>query len=108
MLVDPKIERNAPSPAPLKRVCVIGLGFAGLPTATAIATAGHRTTGLDIDAAKVASINGGHATSGIAAAAIAPLIQNGSLTATADAAAIAQAEVVVISVPTPIDSNSAA
>jgi UDP-N-acetyl-D-glucosamine dehydrogenase len=105
MLVDPKIERNAPSPAPLKRVCVIGLGFAGLPTATAIATAGHRTTGLDIDAAKVASINGGHATSGIAAAAIAPLIQNGSLTATADAAAIAQAEVVVISVPTPIDSE---
>jgi UDP-N-acetyl-D-glucosamine dehydrogenase len=105
MLLDSEIERRAVSPASSKRVCVIGLGFAGLPTATAIAAAGHRTTGLDIGAAKVASINAGHATSGIPAAAITTLIDDGSLIATTDAAAIARAEVILISVPTPIDSE---
>jgi UDP-N-acetyl-D-glucosamine dehydrogenase len=105
MLFDSEIERKAVSPAQSRRVCVIGLGFAGLPTATAIAAAGHRTTGLDIDPAKVASINAGHATSGIAATAIAPLIDDGSLVATTDAAAIARAEIVLITVPTPIDTE---
>ena len=105
MLFDSETERKALSPAQSKRVCVVGLGFAGLPTATAIASAGHRTTGLDIDAAKVAGINAGHATSGIAASAIAPLIEDGTLSATTDAAAIARAEVVLISVPTPIDAE---
>jgi UDP-N-acetyl-D-glucosamine dehydrogenase len=103
MLSDSKIERKAASPALAKRVCVIGLGFAGLPTATAIALAGHSTVGLDIDPAKVASVNAGHATSGIPAEAIAPLVRGGTLTATTDAAAIARAEIVLISVPTPID-----
>lgn len=105
MLLDSEIERKAVSPAPSRRVCVIGLGFAGLPTATAIASAGHHTTGLDIDPAKVASINAGHATSGIPAEAIAPLIEDGSLTATTDASAIARADVVLITVPTSIDTE---
>ena len=95
--------RTSVRPAPLKRACVVGLGFAGLPTATAIAAAGHETVGLDIDAAKVASINAGHATSGITADKIAPLIENGTLKATTDVAAISRAEVVLISVPTPLD-----
>ena len=93
------------SPAPLKRVCVVGLGFAGLPTATAIAVAGHKTVGLDIDPAKVASINARRATSGIAAERIAPLIANGTLKATTDVAAISRADVVLISVPTPLDAE---
>ena len=91
--------------APSRRVCVIGLGFAGLPTATAVASAGHQTTGLDIDPAKVASINAGRATSGIPAEAIAPLIEQGSLVATTDTSAIARADVVLITVPTPIDTE---
>ena len=104
-MFDSEIERPALSPAQSRRVCVIGLGFAGLPTATAIASAGHHTTGLDIDPAKVASINAGRATSGIPAEAIAPLIEDGSLTATTDACAIARADVVLITVPTPIDTE---
>ena len=105
MLFDSEIERPALSSAPSRRVCVIGLGFAGLPTATAIASAGHQTTGLDIDPAKVASINAGRATSGIPAEAIAPLIEQGSLVATTDTSAIARADVVLITVPTPIDTE---
>jgi UDP-N-acetyl-D-glucosamine dehydrogenase len=83
----------------------VGLGFAGLPTATAIASAGHTTVGLDIDPAKVASINGGHAASGIPADEIAPLVEAGSLKATTDPSIIARSDVVLITVPTPIDAE---
>jgi UDP-N-acetyl-D-glucosamine dehydrogenase len=105
MYLDSETERKAASFAPSKRVCVIGLGFAGLPTATAIATAGHQTTGLDIDAGKVESINSGQATSGLPASAISTLVELGTLSATTDTEAIARAEVVLISVPTPIDGQ---
>ena len=105
ILFDSEIERPALSPAPSRRVCVIGLGFAGLPTATAIASAiasaGHHATGLDIDPAKVASINASRPTSGIPAEAIAPLIEQGSLVATTDPSAIARAAVVLITVLRP-------
>lgn len=95
----------APVPADLERVCVVGLGFAGLPTATAIATAGYETVGFDIDPSKVASINAGHQTSGISAELIAPLVDAGTLKATTDTAAIREAGIVVISVPTPVDRD---
>jgi UDP-N-acetyl-D-glucosamine dehydrogenase len=99
--------RDVVSPAPeeLERVCVVGLGFAGLPTATAIATVGYATVGLDIDSGKVASINAGQPTSGISAELIAPLVEAGTLTATTDAAAIRDAGIVLISVPTPVDRD---
>lgn len=106
ILFDSEIERPALSPAPSRRVCVIGLGFAGLPTATAIASAiasaGHHATGLDIDPAKVACSNADRAPSGIPAEAIAPLIEQGSLVAGAtDSSAIARAAVVLITVLRP-------
>ena len=41
------------------KVGVIGLGYVGLPLATAIARAGFSTVGFDIDPAKVALINAG-------------------------------------------------
>src|SRR5688572_25189010 len=31
------------------KVCVLGLGYIGLPTAVMLATAGHRVVGFDID-----------------------------------------------------------
>jgi UDP-N-acetyl-D-glucosamine dehydrogenase len=89
----------------VERVCVVGLGFAGLPTAAAIATAGHETIGLDLDSTKVARINAGQATSGISAGSIAPLVEAGALKATVDASAISDAGIVLISVPTPIDRD---
>lgn len=40
-------------------VAVIGLGYVGLPLAVLLAEAGYRVTGIDLDEAKVASINRG-------------------------------------------------
>lgn len=41
------------------RVCVVGLGYIGLPTASILATRGHRVVGVDIDPRIVDTINRG-------------------------------------------------
>ena len=40
-------------------VCVVGLGYIGLPTASLLATRGHNVHGVDVNAAVVQSINRG-------------------------------------------------
>lgn len=40
-------------------VCVVGLGYIGLPTAATLAGAGHRVTGVDTNPSVVDTINGG-------------------------------------------------
>ena len=40
-------------------VCVVGLGYVGLPLAVAFAEAGFRVTGFDVDSGKVDGINAG-------------------------------------------------
>lgn len=84
---------------------MVGLGFAGLPTAVAVADAGHQTVGLDIDPAIVARINAGEGVSGIAGDVLGRLVGEGVFRATTDPSVIREADVVVISVPTPIDDE---
>jgi UDP-N-acetyl-D-mannosaminuronic acid dehydrogenase len=43
----------------LKRVCVLGLGYIGLPTASVLATNGFDVIGVDIDQAVVDTVNNG-------------------------------------------------
>jgi UDP-N-acetyl-D-mannosaminuronic acid dehydrogenase len=45
----------------MSTVCVVGLGYIGLPVAAMLAARGHQVVGCDIDAATVASINEGRA-----------------------------------------------
>lgn len=45
--------------AEIEHVCVVGLGYVGLPTAAVIASRGVRVTGVDINPATVESINAG-------------------------------------------------
>jgi UDP-N-acetyl-D-mannosaminuronic acid dehydrogenase len=41
------------------KICVIGLGYIGLPTATVLADSGHTVVGVDVNAHAVAEINQG-------------------------------------------------
>ena len=50
---------NVTSPAPIQSLCVVGLGYVGLPTAAVFASRGLSVLGVDINAETVASINGG-------------------------------------------------
>ena len=87
------------------RICVIGLGYVGLPTAVFFADKGFDVIGVDIDVEKVDSIN-----SGISPLAeldlgekIKVLSKNKKLIATTDTTeAVSYSDVVLIIVPTPV------
>ena len=82
------------------RICVVGLGYVGLPLATALAEAGHDVRGYDVDEEKIATLEAGVDPTGdvgddrLAASEIA---------FTASPAEIALAEYVIVAVPTPVD-----
>ena len=103
-------------------VSVVGLGYAGLPLAIAFAEAGFRVVGIDVDEAKVDSINRGESyfddvptrslaavvgspvSSDIGGARASSLDVNGGprLSATTDFDSLNSADAVIICVPTPL------
>jgi len=83
-----------------RHVVVIGLGYVGLPLALAACDAGHRVTGFDTDIDRVAMLR--NHSSYIDDIASSALVHATSFTATATADDIERADVVVITVPTPL------
>ncbi len=84
-------------------VGVVGLGYAGLPLAVGFAEAGLRVLGVDVDAGRVAALQAGTSyVEDVPAATIAALVARGALRATTDAEVLADAEAVIICVPTPL------
>jgi UDP-N-acetyl-D-glucosamine/UDP-N-acetyl-D-galactosamine dehydrogenase len=82
------------------RICVVGLGYVGLPLAHAFDQAGNIVTGVDIDPEKVETLESGTDPTGdIGDAAIA----DSEIDFTTDSAVVADAEYVVVAVPTPVD-----
>jgi len=87
-------------------VAVVGLGYVGLPLALQFAEAGAKVIGLDIDPQKVAKLTKGESyLMHVPGARIAELGASGRLAASTDFSLIAQAEAVVICVPTPLNQN---
>jgi len=87
-------------------IAVVGLGYVGLPLALQFAKAGARVIGLDIDPQKVAKLAKGESyLMHVPGARIAELVASGRLAASTDFSSIAQAEAVVICVPTPLNKN---
>src|SRR5438309_100952 len=87
-------------------VCVIGLGYVGLPLAIQFARCGAKVIGLDIDAAKVEQINAGQSyIKHIASETIRETLQNDQLRASTDFARIGEGDAVIICVPSPLNKN---
>ena len=85
------------------RVSVIGQGYVGLPLAVELALAGFHVTGLDTDPDRIAALNAGHPhTPDVESRELAELVQGGRYAATADQAVLADSDVVIICVPTPL------
>ena len=85
------------------RVGVIGLGYVGLPLATVFAEAGYTVIGVDIDPSKVRLLNSGSSyVEDITSERIAPLVEQGLLTATTDFSVLKTCDAVSICVPTPL------
>src|SRR4051812_34798215 len=84
-------------------VGVIGLGYVGLPLATAFGRGGLRAIGFDVDAARADLINAGHShIPDVPSKEVAALVQEGLLAATTDFSKLALCDAVVICVPTPL------
>jgi len=90
------------------QICIIGLGYVGLPFAVEFARVGFQVIGVDVDEKRVAAIQGGDSyISDVAADRIAPLVIAGRLQATTDYQALGGADVIFICVPTPFDEMKA-
>jgi len=84
------------------RICVMGLGYVGLPLAVEFARLGYRVTGLDIDAQRVGSILEGESyIQDVSGSDVAELVESGLLRATDDPEILRQMDIIFICVPTP-------
>lgn len=85
-------------------ICIIGLGYVGLPHAVAFATTGFRVIGLDLSERRVAAVNRGHSDiPDVPSEQLAALVDAGRLEATSDYERLAEADIILICVPTPFD-----
>lgn len=83
-----------------RSICVVGLGYVGLPLAVAFDEAGHDVVGFDIDRHKIEELRGaGDPTDDIGA----DRIESCSVEFTDDETAIERAEYVIVALPTPVD-----
>src|SRR5581483_4269133 len=90
------------------QIAVIGIGYVGLPLATAFAQAGFPTIGLDLDARKVDLINRGESyIPDVETSIIRALVEEKRLRASTDDHILHDADVIFICVPTPFDRMKA-
>ncbi len=81
-------------------VCVVGLGYVGLPLATELDRSGHDVVGFDVDPDRVGTLKEGvDPTGDVGDDAIA----ESGIEFTTDESTIERAEFVLIAVPTPVD-----
>ncbi|MGH3693817.1 MAG: nucleotide sugar dehydrogenase [Pseudonocardiaceae bacterium] len=89
-------------------IAVIGLGNTGLPVVQGYVAQGFPVHGIDIDAVRVAELRSGHcALSHISDQDVQTLI-DGSFSVGSDYRAVTDADVVIVCVPTPLDTNGIA
>ncbi|WP_255149577.1 nucleotide sugar dehydrogenase [Halorarius halobius] len=84
-------------------VCVVGLGYVGLPLAVAFDRAGHAVVGYDVDTVKVGRLADGTDTTGDLGD---DQVADSDVSFTADPALVATADYVVITVPTPLGEGN--
>src|SRR4051812_16764903 len=84
------------------RICIIGLGYVGLPLAVGLA-AKFRVVGFDVNELRVAELQKGVDRNG----EIPPgRLQAAQIEVTGDSRRIADCDVYIITVPTPVDSSN--
>ncbi len=90
------------------QICVLGLGYVGLPLAVGLAEAGYKVTGLDIDEARVRAVREGQSyILDVPDHDIRRLVEAGQLSASSDYDVLTAMDVIFICVPTPFDAMKA-
>jgi len=84
-------------------VGVIGLGYVGLPMAHLAADQGFHVIGIDVDEDRVARVNRGESyILDVPSEVLKPMVESGVIRASTDYAELKSADVVLITVPTPL------
>ncbi len=90
----------------IKTVAVVGLGYVGLPTGVALATAGVEVIGIDVSERRLADIKEGSADLlDSDQERLSDVLAADKMTLTSAADALAEADAVLICVPTPVDEQ---
>src|SRR5579872_4810174 len=85
-------------------VGIVGLGYVGLPLAVAFARAGERVIALDVDGQKVAAVGAGESyIEDVSSEELRGVL--GQIRATSRYADLAQAQSIIVCVPTPLTAN---
>ncbi len=85
-----------------RKICLIGLGYVGLPLAVRLATQ-FSVIGFDIHESRVSELKSGYDHTGEIET---ERLQATEVEFTSDPTAISQAHIVIVTVPTPIDGNN--
>ncbi len=99
---------NGPAAATLhtmkkQKICVVGMGYVGLPLAAAFARAGHDVTGYDISEKRIAELQGGHdRTNELTDMEL----QAVTIRYSTDPAVMVDRDIVILAIPTPVDANN--
>lgn len=85
------------------RIGVIGLGYVGLPLIVEFALKGFDSTGFEVDQKKTDEVNAGHSyIVDVTSETLAKAVDSGKLSATTDFSKLAECDVIIICVPTPL------
>jgi UDP-N-acetyl-D-glucosamine dehydrogenase len=89
-----------------RELAIVGAGYVGLPLARCFAEAGIPVVLVDVDQERVDAINRGEShVEDVPADKLAPLVEAGTLAATTDYDTVAEADAIVIALPTPLSVN---
>lgn len=83
-------------------LAIVGLGYVGLPLGNAFSKAGYRVIGFDVSQRRIDSLKAG---TDYTDELTAKDLKEGPLEYTTDPAPIAEADVIILALPTPIDEN---
>jgi UDP-N-acetyl-D-glucosamine dehydrogenase len=87
-------------------IAIVGAGYVGLPLAVEFAHAGRTVVCIDADPRKVEAVGRGESyVEDVPGADLTRLVNDGTLAATGDPAAVAGADAVLICLPTPLSRN---
>ena len=88
------------------RVSIIGLGYVGLPLAVLASKSGYKVNGIDIDVSRIEMIKNGYSPiEDVQNSEIKEAIKLDNIQVGSDFSVISESNVVVICVPTPLDSD---
>lgn len=85
------------------KICIVGLGYVGLPLAHAFAKKGYDVYGYDISAPRIAELQAGHDRTNELTD---EQLRAAPMHYTADASAMKRCSVIILAIPTPVDDDN--